>query len=56
VLAAAVVPSVQSGSILTMTVSTRDINRVDISSLNYGQAVQAEWNVGLSRTSRGSLS
>jgi hypothetical protein len=38
------VSAVQSGSLLTITVSTRRINMVKLSSLNFGQVVEAEWH------------
>jgi hypothetical protein len=38
--------AVQSGSILTITVTARKTNTVELSSLNFGQVVQAEWNGG----------
>jgi hypothetical protein len=38
--------AVQSGTLLTITVSARKMNTVELSSLNSGQVVQAEWNGG----------
>jgi len=38
--------AVQSGSVLTVTVTNPKTNTVEISSLNFGQVVQAEWNGG----------
>jgi hypothetical protein len=38
--------AVQSGTLLTITVTARKINTVEISSLNFGTVVQAEWNGG----------
>jgi hypothetical protein len=38
--------AVQSGSVLTITVTAPKLSTVEISSLNFGQAVQAEWNGG----------
>jgi len=38
--------AVQSGSLLTISVTGPKINTVEISSLNFGQVVQAEWNGG----------
>ena len=38
--------AVQSGSLLTISVTAPKINTVEISSLNFGQVVQAEWNGG----------
>jgi hypothetical protein len=38
--------AVQSGSLLTITVTALKINNVEISSLNSGQDVQAVWNGG----------
>jgi len=38
--------AVQSGSLLTISVTAPKINTVEISTLNFGQVVQAEWNGG----------
>ena len=38
--------AVQSGSLLTITVTAPRMNTVEISSSNFGQVVQAEWNGG----------
>jgi hypothetical protein len=38
--------AVQSGTVLTVTVNAPKSNTVEISSLNSGQVVQAEWNGG----------
>jgi len=38
--------AVQSGSVLTITLSAPRMNTVEMSSLNFGQEVQVEWNGG----------
>jgi len=38
--------AVQSGSLLHITVDAPKMNTVELSSLNFGQVVQAEWNGG----------
>jgi hypothetical protein len=39
--------AVQSGSVLTITITAPKINTIEIASLNFGQTVQAEWNGGV---------
>jgi hypothetical protein len=41
--------AVQSGTLLTITITGRAINTVEISSVNSGQVVQAEWTGGAVR-------